>query len=83
MNTLANTSCDSKIVIHINNKLDDQNRSQFSDGVTQLNGVVSAALQEKCPQLMIVAFNPLQTQAVEVVNGIRNKGMPAQLISWL
>ena len=83
MKNLADTSCDSKIVIHINNKLDDQNRSQFSDGVTQLNGVVSAALQEKCPQLMIVAYNPLQTQAVDVVNGIRNKGMPAQLISWL
>ena len=83
MNNLADTSCDSKIVIHINNKLDDQNRSQFSDGVTQLNGVVSAALQEKCPQLMIVAYNPLQTQAVDVVNGIRNNGMPAQLISWL
>ena len=45
MNTLANTSCDSKIVIHINNKLDDQHRSQFSDGVTQIDGVVSAALQ--------------------------------------
>ena len=83
MNKLADTTRHSKIVIHINNKLDDQHRSQFSDGVTQLDGVVSAALQEKCPQLMIVAYNPLKTHAVEVVNGIRNTGMPAQLISWL
>ena len=83
MNNLADVSCDSKIVIHINNKLDDHHKNQFSDDVTKLDGVLSAALQEKCPQLMIVAFNPLQTKAVEVVNGIRNKGMPAQIISWL
>ena len=83
MKLSSNTLNQSDIIIHINEKMDSQHRSQLSNKVSKLDGVVSAVLQNKCPQLMIVAFNPLKTKAVEVINGIRKTGMQAQIVSWL
>lgn len=83
MKQSSNTLNQSDIVIHINEKMDSQHRFQFSNKVSKLDGVVSAVLQKKCPQLMIVAFNPLKTKAFEVINGIRKTGMQAQIVSWL
>lgn len=83
MKQSSNTLNQSDIVIHINEKMDSQSRSQFSKKVSKLDGVISAVLQKKCPQLMIIAYNPLKTKAVEVVNGVRKTGMHAQIVSWL
>jgi len=71
------------IVIHINKKMDNQNRKFFSDKVQKLKGVISAKLQDKHPQLMIVGYKSSEIKAYDVVFGIRKTGMEAQLVSWL
>ena len=71
------------IVIHINENLDSQHRVSLSDKVQQIAGVVSASLHDARPHLMIVGYNPSETRAFEVLSGVRNEGMHAQLIAWL
>ncbi len=73
----------SKIVIHINEKLDSKHRVKLSDQVQETNGVVSASLHDKRTHLMIVAYNPNETKAHNVLNDVKNAGMHAQLIAWL
>jgi len=71
------------VVIHINEKLDNQRRTKFSDTVQQMKGVVSASLQESRPQLMIVAYNSSETKAQSILSNVRKTGMQAQLVGWL
>ena len=71
------------IVIHVDEEMDSQRRDKFSNTVQELHGVLSASIQDSRPHLMMVAYNPEKTKALEVVTGIRNTGLHAQLISWL
>lgn len=71
------------VVIHINEKLDSQRRTKFSDTVQQITGVVSASLQEARPHLMIVGYNSNETRAQNILNDVRKTGMQAQLVGWL
>ena len=71
------------VVIHINEELDANYRDEFSSDVCQLNGVFSADLQDKRPHLMIVAYNPVETRSYDVLSGVREKGVHAQLVGWL
>lgn len=73
----------SDVVIHINEKLDKQRRTRFSDTVQQITGVVSATLQEARPHLMIVAYDSSQTKAQAILSDVRKTGMQAQLVGWL
>ncbi len=71
------------IVIHINEKLDVDHRERFSSEVCQVNGVLSADLHDDRPHLMIVAYNPGETRSFDVLSGVRDKGVHAQLVGWL
>ena len=71
------------VVIHLNEKLDLQGRTKFSDTVQQITGVLSASVQEDRPQLMIVAYNASQNRAQNILNDVRKTGMQAQLVGWL
>ncbi len=71
------------IVIHINEKLDNDHRERFSSEVCQVSGVLSANLPDNRPHLMIVAYNPVETKSVDVLSGVRDKGVHAQLVGWL
>jgi len=71
------------IVIHINEKLDIQNRSDFSNTIKQITGVVSVSLQKARPHLMIVAYNDSETKAQTILSDVRKTGMQAQLVGWL
>jgi len=71
------------VVIHINEELDTEHRQKLSSDVSHFDGVISADLKEKRPHLMIVAFNPLETQTLKVLAGVRDSGMHAQLVGWL
>ncbi|MEE9327903.1 MAG: hypothetical protein V3U71_11490 [Cocleimonas sp.] len=72
-----------EVVIHINEELDSGNQRSLSDEVSHLQGVETANLANKCPHLMIVAYNSAQTKSLNVLNGVRNTGVHAQLVGWL
>jgi len=71
------------VVIHINEELDVNHRERFSSDVCQLNGVLSADLQDNRPHLMIVAYNPVETRSYDVLSSVRDQGVHAQLVGWL
>jgi len=71
------------VVVHINEDLDSHNRDELSQKVGSLNGVYSADVQEKHPHLMIVDYDPNQTKSFDVLNGVNNSGVHAQLVGWI
>lgn len=71
------------VVIHINETLDSKNRERLSNNVCHIDGVISAGLKDKRPHLMIVSYNPVETKSIDVLAGVRNSGMHAQLVGWL
>lgn len=73
----------SDIVIHINEKLDNQNRATLTNRVQKFTGVVSTSLQDSRPHLMIIGYNRSKTKALDILSDVRNTGVHAQLIAWL
>ena len=71
------------IVIHINETLDIKQRSTFSNKVQHIDGVKSASLQDARPHLMVVAYNPGETKALQVLEGVNETGVSAQIVGWL
>jgi len=72
-----------KVLVHINEELNRAHRENLSQKVCKLVGVKSADLIDHCPHLMIVGYNPGKTKSLQVLNGVKNNGIHAQLISWL
>ena len=70
-------------VIHINEKLEGANQENFKNAIRHMQGVVSASVEGRCPNLMIVGYNPKETKPVDIVNRVRKTGLHAQLIAWL
>jgi len=71
------------VVVHINEDLDKENRKSLARKINELEGVVSAELAGKRPHLMIVGYDPEKTRSLEVLSGVKNTGLHAQLIGWL
>ncbi len=71
------------IVIHINETLDNNQRSTFSNKVKNIDGVKSASLQDARPHLMLVAYNPDETKALQILEGVNESGVSAQIVGWL
>lgn len=72
-----------EVVVHINEELNKQHRDDLSQKVCKLAGVVSAELPDKQPHLMIVGFNSETTKSLQVLNGVKDSGVHAQLVGWL
>ena len=71
------------VVVHINEELSKANRESLSQQVCGLDGVLSAELADKRPHLMIVGYNSEATKSLHVLDGVKNKGVHAQLVGWL
>lgn len=71
------------IIIHINEQLNNKERIKLSGEVSQIDGIISAGFEGKLSHLMVVAYDNLKTRHVEIVAGVRNRGLNAQLVGWL
>ena len=71
------------VVVHINENLDGDNRKELSQKIGSLEGVLSAGVQEQRPHLMIVDYDPHQTKSLDVLSGVTNSGVHAQLVGWV
>lgn len=71
------------VVVHINENLDQENRRALTKKISELEGVISADLAAKRPHLMIVGYDPEKTKSLEVLTGVNDAGVHAQLIGWL
>jgi len=71
------------VVVHINENLDSNKRVKLAKKISALKGVVSANLADKRPHLMIVGYDPERTKPLDVLCGVKQTGVHAQLIGWL
>ena len=71
------------IIIHINEDLNNKERRKLSGEVSQIDGIISAGFEEKLSHLMVVAYDNLKTRHIEIIDGVRNRGLNAQLVGWL
>lgn len=72
-----------EIIIHINEKLDSSHRVNLSNKVQEIDGVISASVQNSRPHMMLVKFNSNKRKAYDVLTGVRDIGMHAQLVAWV
>lgn len=71
------------VVVHIDESLNSENREELLQKIEAIDGVLSADLKDQRPHLMIVGYNPLQTKSLEVLSGVKNSGVHAQLVGWI
>jgi len=71
------------VVVHIDESLNSDNRGELLQKIEAIDGVLSADVQDQRPHLMIVDYNPQQTKSMEVLSGVQNSGVHAQLVGWV
>ena len=71
------------VVVHIDESLSSDSRDELLQKIEAIDGVLSADLQDQRPHLMIVDYNPDQTKSLDVLSGVQNSGLHAQLVGWV
>lgn len=66
------------VVIHINESLDSQERQDLEDQMRAIDGVIAPRFNEHATHLMIVAYDPGQLRASEVLGAVCRQGYHAQ-----
>lgn len=68
------------VVVHINERLDDQHRHNIESLVEQVEGVTHAYFNETQHHLMIVDYDPKRTSSCEILRQVTRQQLHAQLI---
>jgi type III secretory pathway lipoprotein EscJ len=72
-----------EVVVHINEKLNKELRESLSEKVSELDGIVSANVNDQNPHLMHVSYYPETAKTLQVLECVKNNGVHAQLAGWL
>ena len=72
-----------EVVVHINEELNKQHRKNLSEQVNNLNGISAVLINDQKPHLMRVSYDPQAISSLQVLEGIKNTGVHAQLAGWL
>ncbi len=70
----------SDILIHINESLNQQQRSALEEAVRQIEGVVAPRFNPGKEHLLLVAFNPDVASTATLLTKVQSFGYNAQLI---
>lgn len=70
----------SDILIHINESLNEQQRSALEESVRQIEGVVAPRFNPGKEHLLLVAFNPDVALTATLLTKVQSFGYNAQLI---
>ena len=68
------------VLIHVNNRLDNNQRVQLEQTMRDLDGVIAPRFNPDHPHLMLVAFNPQHVQSKTLLQQVKSVGYQAQLI---
>ncbi len=68
------------VLIHIDERLDDQEIHEIEYELGQIDGVYSACVPEKARHLMLVDYDPTDVEAVELLQQVRSHGLHAELV---
>ena len=70
----------SDVLIHINEPLNEQQRSVLEEAVRQIEGVVAPRFNPGKEHLLLVAFNPDLASTATLLTKVQSFGYNAQLI---
>jgi len=68
------------VTVHIGEALEEERRAQLVDAVRGAEGVVAVGYDKDRPHLMIVEYNPEQTDSRRVLDSVTAQGVHAELI---
>lgn len=70
------------VVIHINETVDHDRRTEIADMIRNHKGVMGVAHHDEKPHLLIVEFNPADVHAKELLQVALDQGVHAQLVGF-
>lgn len=70
----------SDVMIHINESLNNEQRSSLEQQMREIDGVVSPRFSPNKSHLLLIAFVPEKTSSTVLLNKARSAGYTAQLI---
>jgi hypothetical protein len=70
------------ILIHIDEKLDDDHIHDLERELGGERGVFSACVHDKRRHLLLVDFDPNDTRPSDILHSVRNKGLHAEMIGF-
>ncbi len=68
------------VVVHIDQTLESDRRSQIEEELRAIDGVVSVHNPDDRPHLAIVEYNPDKTNSAAILSTITTQGVHAELI---
>lgn len=68
------------VTVHIDEALDPGRRQALVERMREEQGVVSVALHDEKPHLMIVEYNPSQTSSGDILKRVTEEGVHAELV---
>ena len=68
------------VVIHIDEDMDDAYIHEIEQDLAKMEGVVSACFNDRARHLMLVDYDPMTTEAAQLLQQVKNHGLHAELV---
>jgi len=68
------------VVIHIDQTLESERRSEIEEQLRVIDGVVSVHNPDDRPHLVIIEYNPDKTSSAFLLNRVTTEGVRAELV---
>ena len=68
------------VVVHIDQTLEREQRSQIEDKLREIDGVVSVHNPDNRPHLAVIEYNPDKTNSSTILSTVTSQGVHAELI---
>lgn len=72
-----------EVVVHINEELSKEHREELSENLSHLSGISTVLMSDQKSHLMRVSYDPKAINSLQVLEGVKNTGVHAQLAGWL
>ena len=85
MNNTQLNSSNSKldIVVHVDELLDEQNRQRVEHAVKKATGVERASFNNERQHLLVIGYDPAQTNSSTILKLVKQQQLHAQLIGGI
>ena len=70
----------SDVVIHIDEDMDDDHIHEIEQELAQIEGVVSACVNDRARHLMLVDYDPMAVDAGILLQNVKRSGLHAELV---
>jgi len=71
------------IIVHVDESLDEQNRRRVEHAMLRAAGIERARFNDERQHLLIIGYDPVQTNSSQILKLIRQHQLNAQLIGGL